>query len=66
MITYLSYYNNKDNEGHIMVALTNFANAFAKIENGERVAQGIFTKYLTVDNDNVTTNRIGGIGSTGV
>lgn len=60
------FYDNPDNSGEIMIAITNFANAFAKIENGERVAQGIFTKYLTVDNDNVTTNRIGGIGSTGV
>lgn len=66
MVIDSSFFNNPSNEGHIVVALTNFANAFAKIENGERVAQGIFTKYLTVDNDNVTTNRIGGIGSTGV
>lgn len=60
-----SFYNSTESEGHIKVALHNFANAFVKVENGERVAQGIFVKYLTVDNDNVTTSRIGGIGSTG-
>lgn len=61
-----SFFNNPSNEGHIKIALTNYANRFVKVENNDRVAQGIFTKYLTVDNDNVTTNRIGGIGSTGV
>lgn len=57
---------NGETEGHIKIALTNYANKFVQIKNNDRVAQGIFTKYLTVDNDNVTTNRIGGIGSTGV
>lgn len=59
------YYNNEQNEGEIMIALTNYANKFVQIENNDRVAQGIFMKYLTVDNDNVTTERTGGIGSTG-
>ena len=35
------------------------------IKAGERVMQGIFKKYLIVDDDNVTSTRIGGIGSTG-
>lgn len=32
---------------------------------GERVAQLVFEKYLTVDGDDTTTERTGGIGSTG-
>ena len=56
---------NGETEGHIKIALTNYANKFVQIENNDRVAQGIFMKYLTVDNDNVTTERTGGIGSTG-
>ena len=30
----------------------------------ERLCQGIFTKYLTADNDNANSVREGGIGST--
>ena len=35
------------------------------LEKGERVAQGIFCKYLLTDDDNTTDTRNGGIGSTG-
>ena len=35
------------------------------INPGERVAQLVFEKYLTVDGDDVTAERTGGIGSTG-
>ena len=34
------------------------------IKKGERIAQGIFMKYLPSDNGNSTENRTGGIGST--
>lgn len=50
----------------IKIALHNYGEDAVMIKNGARVAQGIFTKYLTTDDDNVTTGRIGGIGSTGV
>ena len=36
-----------------------------RINRGERFVQGIFIPYGTVDNDNVTTGRNGGIGSSG-
>ena len=49
----------------IKIALHNYGKDIVTINNGDRVAQGIFTKYLTIDNDNVTTSRTGGIGSTG-
>ena len=58
------YYNNPDNEGEIMVVLHNYGSVTQKIEAGERIVQGIFTKYFLADNDNVTTKRTGGTGST--
>lgn len=61
------YYNNESNEGHIMVALLNLSDKDVEINAGERIAQGIFLNYLTVDNDMPTSNvRNGGFGSTGV
>ena len=59
------YYNNEENEGHIMIALLNFGNEPVTLEKGERVAQGIFSKYLITNDDDVTGVRTGGIGSTG-
>ena len=59
------YYNNEENEGHIMIALLNFGNEPVTLEKGERVAQGIFSKYLITNDDVATGVRTGGIGSTG-
>jgi len=61
------YYNNPDNDGHIMIPLYNANDVPVTLEQGERVAQGIFKKYLTVDGeDNATfAARVGGFGSTG-
>ena len=59
------YYNNEENEGHIMIALLNFGNEPVTLEKGERVAQGIFSKYLITNDDDATGVRTGGIGSTG-
>lgn len=58
------YYNNKDNEGEIMVALYNYGDETQHIEAGERIVQGIFTKYFLVDNDATVDERTGGTGST--
>ena len=54
------YYNNVDNEGHIMLGLYNTTDSDVTLAKGERVAQGIFYKYLTADG-----TRSGGFGSTG-
>lgn len=61
------YYNNQENEGHIMVAVINHSDEVVIVEAGMRIAQGIFYQYLTVDNDNLDTGNIrcGGFGSTG-
>lgn len=58
------YYNNPDNEGEIIVVLYNYGDTVQKIEAGERIVQGIFTKYFLTDNDNATEQRTGGTGST--
>ena len=36
-----------------------------ELQGGEKIMQGIFTKYLIADNDNATEQRHGGFGSTG-
>lgn len=59
------YYNNPDNEGHIMVAFYNTKDTAYTIEKGERIAQGIFMKYGRIDDDAADGQRLGGIGSTG-
>ena len=59
------YYNNEDNEGHIMIAVYNITDAPVTLEKGERVAQGIFSKYLLTNDDDARGIRTGGIGSTG-
>ena len=61
----MDFYNNKDNEGHILVALYNYGDEPVTLEPFERVAQGVFQKYSIVDNDNADQTRTGGIGSTG-
>lgn len=58
------YYNNPDNEGEIIIVLYNYGDAAQTIEAGERIVQGIFTKYFLTDNDNATEQRTGGTGST--
>lgn len=59
------YYNNRSNEGHIFIPLRNLGIEDMHIKKGDKVGQGIFTKFLTVDNeDEINTTREGGIGST--
>lgn len=58
------YYNNPDNDGHFILNIINTGNSVQRIPARSRVAQAVFVKYLTVDNDNATGERIGGIGST--
>lgn len=60
------YYNNTKNEGHILISLRNTSNIKQTVEHNERVAQGIFVKFLTIDNDNAIGQRVGGVGSTNI
>ena len=58
------YYNNPDNDGEIMVVLYNYGDETQHIASGERIVQGIFTKYFLIDNDDTADQRTGGTGST--
>ncbi len=59
------YYNNIDNEGHIWIKLQNEGEKPYIIKKGDRICQGIFIKYLTVDDENNVDNiRLSGLGST--
>ena len=58
------YYENPDNDGHIMFAFYNIKEEDIEIKKGEAIGQGIFQKFLTVDNDISQGERIGGFGST--
>ncbi len=60
------YYNNEENEGHIMIGLYNYTDHAVEIKKGDRLAQGIFSKYLITSEDASNGIRRGGIGSTGV
>ena len=60
------YYNNVDNEGHIMLALLNTGSEALALPKGECVAQGIFYNYLVADGDADSEKAVrgGGFGST--
>ena len=58
------YYNNVNNEGHIMCKMYNPTNNIITIHKGEAFAQGIFKQFFLADEEEVTTERVGGIGST--
>lgn len=59
------YYNNINNEGHIFIKLQNEGENDFIVKKGDKICQGIFIKYLTVENEEEINNiRIGGIGST--
>lgn len=57
-------YYNSPNEGHIFVKLTNHSNLDVCLTKRSAFMQGIFIQYgITIDDD-VTNERVGGIGST--
>ena len=57
-------YSDSDNEGHIFIRMTNESDKLLEIEQGTAFAQGIFTQYLLTEDDDVTEQRNGGLGST--
>lgn len=59
------YYNNETNEGHMFIRLQNHGDKDYVIKKGDAICQGIFMKYLTVDDEEETqASRKGGMGST--
>ena len=61
------YYNNEDNEGHIMVCMRNTTSKPVHLERGDKFVQGIIKRYFLMDGDEygVGKARKGGIGSSG-
>ena len=58
------YYSNEDNDGNIGFRLLNLGTTPYEIKAGDRIGQGMFIKYGITKDDNVTTTRQGGFGST--
>ena len=58
------YYENEDNDGHIMFSVINLKEEDLYVKKGDAVGQAMFGKYLKADGDNSTEIRKGGFGST--
>lgn len=59
------YYMNPDNQGNIGVVMHNWTSEPLVFSKGEKVAQGVFVKYLITEDDGAEAERNGGFGSTG-
>ena len=57
------YYGNDSNDGNIGFRLFNLGSTPYEIKIGDRIGQGVFMKYGIVKEDNTTTQRTGGFGS---
>jgi dUTP pyrophosphatase len=58
------YANNKNNDGNIGICIYNTSLRAQVLKPGDRIAQGIFMKYYTVEEDATEKDRSGGFGST--
>ena len=58
-------YYNSDNEGHIMVKITNESDKTFTLAKGDRFAQGVFLPFGITEDDNADGVRNGGMSSTG-
>lgn len=61
-----SDYFNANNEGHIMLQITNHGDHTLYVNAGDRIVQGIFIPFGVVIGDNTDSSRTGGFGSTGI
>lgn len=61
----VDYYGNAQNDGDIMLALWNSSSKLVRYKAGDRIAQGMFFKFDTTEDDNASGIRTGGVGSTG-
>jgi len=60
------YYENPENDGHFQVLVFNTLDHDLQVKKGDRIAQVIFQKFLTADNDSASGQRRGGFGSTDI
>ena len=59
------YYGNVSNDGNLGFRLYNFGDAPYEIKAGDKIGQGVFMKFLTVDDEaEINNERVGGFGST--
>ena len=58
------YYGNESTDGNIGFRLFNLGTTPYEINAGDRIGQGIFIKYGIVKDDNTSSVRTGGFGST--
>lgn len=60
------YYNNEDNEGHIMAIIMNTGSEVLKLQRGKAIVQGLFVRYGITTDDDISKDAIrrGGFGST--
>ena len=59
-----SYFENPDNDGHIMFSFYNIKEEDVEIKKGDCIGQAIFQKYFVADGDIAEGERTGGVGST--
>ncbi len=57
-------YYEADNEGHIIIAVGNCGDKDMTIKQGERFAQGLFVRFYLAQDEEVSSKRHGGFGST--
>ena len=58
------YYENPENDGHIMFAFFNLKEEDIEIKKGDTIGQAIFMPFLIADGDKAEGERVGGFGST--
>lgn len=63
----MDYYSNPLNDGRFTIVIRNLGRENYYVKAGDKIAQGVFEKYLRADNDrkHKLPKRIGGTGSTG-
>lgn len=59
------YYNNPTNEGQMLMPLINLTGGCVqRFKVGDRIVQGVIGRFYRVTDDNTSTLRNGGVGST--
>ena len=61
------YYNNQDNEGHILICYKNNTDTDVSLSQGDKFVQGVIKQFFVVEDDayGQGNTRVGGIGSSG-
>lgn len=58
-------YQFAENDGGMVMALTNNSDQLVKFKAGDRIMQGVFVIHGITENDQAAGDRVGGMGSTG-